>query len=432
MTSRRVSDPDLDSSSTPQSIFHSTVSLLEELTAISSPSGDRQGLEKAMARYGRALSDRDLQVEIRSLPDSLGQDLPVLTARFADRAAQQDLLLVGHMDTVLPAIAPRREGNRLWATGAVDMKGGLACLVGALDLLRAQGRSIPKDLTVVVVPDEEVAGHLSRLMMRERGRRARGLWVLEPGQPLAEVIDSPRKLHGKEKEGETLVIGRRGLITWALDVKGRSAHAGNGFWSGRSALVAASRWCLQAAEMSVPGRGMTINPGRLVAGEAGFVEQLAAHSDLLFSPRQTNVVPDRARVEGEARFVTAAEGRQLGERLAVLAAEVGKSHDVKVDFGVLEQVPPLPPLEPSRQWARLAIELARKKGWHLEAEEDRRGISFPNMLEDPSSVPTLDGLGPVGGGMHTREEFVDLRSLDRRISWLADLLEADAQTLRNN
>ena len=56
----------------------------------------------------------------------------------------------------------------------------------------------------------------------------------------------------------------------------------------------------------------------------------------------------------------------------------------------------------------------------------RGGISFPNFLLDPGRIPVLDGLGPVGGGMHTREEFVDLRSLRRRIVLLADLLAADA------
>ena len=48
------------------------------------------------------------------------------------------------------------------------------------------------------------------------------------------------------------------------------------------------------------------------------------------------------------------------------------------------------------------------------------------VLADPGRIPVLDGLGPVGGGMHTREEFVDLRSLARRIVLLADLLAEDA------
>jgi acetylornithine deacetylase/succinyl-diaminopimelate desuccinylase-like protein len=41
----------------------------------------------------------------------------------------------------------------------------------------------------------------------------------------------------------------------------------------------------------------------------------------------------------------------------------------------------------------------------------------------------LDGLGPVGGGMHTREEYVELRSLRRRIVLLADLLVEDGERM---
>ena len=69
-------------------------------------------------------------------------------------------------------------------------------------------------------------------------------------------------------------------------------------------------------------------------------------------------------------------------------------------------------------------EIGGRAGWRLEIEDDRGGISFSNFLPDPSAIPILDGLGPVGGGMHTREEFMELESLDRRIALLADLLAA--------
>jgi glutamate carboxypeptidase len=72
------------------------------------------------------------------------------------------------------------------------------------------------------------------------------------------------------------------------------------------------------------------------------------------------------------------------------------------------------------------VALAARRGWRLDLEEERGGISFLNFLPDPGRVPVLDGLGPVGGGMHTREEFVGLTSLRRRIVLLADLLAADA------
>jgi glutamate carboxypeptidase len=90
-------------------------------------------------------------------------------------------------------------------------------------------------------------------------------------------------------------------------------------------------------------------------------------------------------------------------------------------------IPPVDPDSPHSALSRRAVALAADRGWSLEVETDRGGISFPNFLPDPSRIPILDGLGPVGGGMHTREEFVDLRSLRRRIVLLADLLAEAAR-----
>ena len=69
-----------------------------------------------------------------------------------------------------------------------------------------------------------------------------------------------------------------------------------------------------------------------------------------------------------------------------------------------------------------ALALTAQRGWTLHVEKDRGGISFPNYLDGDIDIPVLDGLGPVGDGMHTREEQLDLRSLRRRIVLLADLL----------
>ncbi|HEY6321497.1 MAG TPA: hypothetical protein VJA16_08065, partial [Thermoanaerobaculia bacterium] len=134
----------------PPDLFAATLALLEELTAISSASGDAAGLGRMAARLGAVLAARGLEVEVRQ---GLGPDardgcggaagptvntLPVLVARGpavaaggASPAGRGHLLLIGHLDTVLPAAPPRRDGDRLVATGAIDMKGGLATLAGA-------------------------------------------------------------------------------------------------------------------------------------------------------------------------------------------------------------------------------------------------------------------------------------------------------------
>lgn len=399
---------------TPNPIFDHTLKLITDLTAISSPSGDRAGLDAACHCLGQALGDRGMEVEIRNRQGEGGAELPVLYAR-GTKTSPNPLLLIGHVDTVLAAIPPERRDDRLLATGAIDMKGGLATLVGALDLLANQGKRAVDDLLLVVVPDEEVAGPLSHRVLAEEGPRARGLLVLEPGQPWNDGAAT----------GETVVLGRRGMFQWRLEVVGRGAHAGNAYWQGRSALLAAAEWSLEARGMARPGHGPTVNPGRLVAGEVSFVDDLTGAADLVGTSRQLNVVPNKAIVEGEARFLEVATGEALATKMAEAAERIADEHDVSIVFGNDTPIPPLDPEGPGRELARQAVASAEAAGWRLEVEEDRGGISFPNFLPDPSVIPILDGLGPVGGGMHTRDEFLDLASLDRRIPLLASLLEAE-------
>lgn len=395
----------------PEPLFRRAVELLEELTVISSPSGDPPGIRRMAERLGRELAEHGLAPEIREEDGGRGP-LPVLYARGTD-TSRGHLLLIGHLDTVLPAAEPHREDGRLVATGAIDMKGGLATLVGALELLRHRGIRPPSDLLLVVVPDEEVGGGLSHAAVRSWGSTARALWVLEPGEP------------GSEPGTETMVAGRRGMFQWRLKVQGRSAHSGLHFWQGRSALAAAARWCADAAALSRQGGGPTINTGRLVAGDSGFVEDLAANAFLLGTEQQLNVVPDRAVAEGEARFLRLSEQDEVADSLRGLATEVAAATGTEITFERGMTIPPVDPHGPCRPWCERAVDLAAAQGWRLEVEEERGGISFPNFLPNPGQIPVLDGLGPIGGGMHTREEFVDLQSFRRRIVLLADLFAAD-------
>jgi glutamate carboxypeptidase len=386
----------------PTPIFERTVQLLRELTAISSPSGDLAGLRRMSERLSAELSARGLTPEVR---EEAGE--PVLVARGPD-TSRGHLLLIGHMDTVLPAAEPRIEGDRLLATGAIDMKGGLAAFLGALDLLAERGVKPPDDLLLVVVPDEEVGGPISHGSMKRWGEGARALWVLEPGEPAGD--------------SETMVAGRRGMFDWRLTVKGQAAHSGLHYWEGRSALTAAARWTVEAESLSQRNGGPTINVGRLVAGDASFVENLAAAHTLVGTDWQLNVVPDRAIVEGEARFLRPREEPEIEGRLRSLARVIARDTGTEMALTREPTIPPVDPDSPNAAISRRAVALAAARGWTLEVERERGGISFPNFLPDPGRLPVLDGLGPVGGGMHTREEYVELRSLGRRMLLLADLL----------
>jgi glutamate carboxypeptidase len=393
--------------SLPREILERATKLLVDLCTISSASGDQEGIQQVAARVAAELGQRGLSANVGSENDEDDKPQPVLIA-CGPQAGNQYLLLVGHMDTVLDAAVPRIEGGRLIATGALDMKGGLAMLVGALDLLAHRGQQPPADLMIVAVPDEEVGGTIAERAVRRWAQDARALLVIEPG----EARDG----------GETLVAGRRGLFEWRLEATGRAAHSGLAYWQGRSALAAAADWAAQAQRMSEPGPGPTVNVARLVAGDSDFVNGLATHFALLGTSRRRNVISDRAMAEGEVRFLSPDDGDRILERLQRLTETLAAHYDVQMTFARGTGVPPVDPHGPGASIVERVVKLAAARGWQLEVEEDRGGISFPNYVADPSKVAIVDGLGPVGDGMHTREEYLDLASFERRIVLLADLL----------
>ncbi len=91
---------------------------------------------------------------------------PQLAARLAGGGGRS-LLLNGHIDAVSvepreqwtsdPLVLTERDG-KLYGRGANDMKGGVACLAGALEALRRAGVRLRGDIVWCTVTDEESSG----------------------------------------------------------------------------------------------------------------------------------------------------------------------------------------------------------------------------------------------------------------------------------
>ena len=383
------------------------VDLLHEMCSVSSASGDVEGLGVMAEILGRELAPFGFIAELSREIGIDGSAQPVLMAQMPGTGDPCTLLL-GHLDTVLPALAPRLENGRLIGTGALDMKGGFAALIGALQLLHEIGEALPDDLLLVAVPDEEIGGPVSVKMVRHFGARAHTVLVLEPGAERAG--------------GETLVTARRGLTVWRLDARGRAAHSGVSYWDGRSALAAAAAWAGEVQRMSEKGNGPLVNVGRIVGGDSEFVSDVGEEHRFIGTAERLNIVADRCLVEGEVRYLSLADRDRVLQSMRDLTSDLSVSWDVELRFEEVEHIPPLAVSDSARQLADHLVSTAKEAGWRLELEDNRGGVSFPNFLPDPSAVTVIDGLGPVGGGMHTRAEFLDLGSLERRIVLIAEAL----------
>lgn len=93
--------------------------------------------------------------------------------------------LNAHIDVVAPYFPPRVEGNVVFGRGACDDKGSVVAIVGAIKLLaehlRATGSYLNRDLTCMIVIDEEPGGNgsLSLAVDRNLKRRYDSMMVLE-------------------------------------------------------------------------------------------------------------------------------------------------------------------------------------------------------------------------------------------------------------
>jgi glutamate carboxypeptidase len=259
------------------------------------------------------------------------------------------------------------------------MKAGIAvsmAVLGALALERP-----PPRVSLLLVPDEEVGTGASRALLLETARDHDRVLVLEPS------------LDGAAK------VARKGTGLFRIVFTGLAAHAGLEPEKGASALLEMARQALAVEGLADAALGTTVTATLARAGSV------------------SNVVPESAELTADVRVWTEAEARRVEAAFRGL-----KAHDPRVSFEVRGGFD-RPPLEPSPVAEALylaARRIAGELGFDLAAA--RVGGASDGNLTAAAGIPTLDGLGPRGGGAHARDEHVLVSDLSRRAALLARLV----------
>jgi glutamate carboxypeptidase len=295
------------------------------------------------------------------------------------------IALLCHHDTVYPlgtaARWPfRRDGERCYGPGVADMKGGIAVAVHAARALAAGPRPFAL-VEVVSCPDEESRPGPPATI--ERVATFDAVLCLECGRPAGQIVSA-----------------RKGASWLRVHAEGRAAHAGEAPRAGRNVALALAREALRLAELDGAEEGTTLQITELEAGEG------------------LNTVPSRGYLAADVRAASQADLESVTERIRAFPDYDG----IRLRF---EDLGGPPPFERSPAVARLAetaIAIGGSLG-HEFGEAVAGGVSDGSWTAS-HGIPTLDGLGPVGGEDHSPGEYVETASFATRCGVVAGLIAA--------
>ena len=360
-------------------------SAIADWASIESPSYDPFAVNQMMDVASSTMETLGATVERTPGADGYGD---VVTARF-NWGSTPGILVLGHLDTVhlvgtlKESLPIRRDGDRLYGPGVMDMKGGMYLSVHALGHVLEEQGALSVPVTFMFIPDEEIGSPSTRALIEAEALKSR--WVLVP-EPAHD---------GK------LVTGRHAFLRFTLTVFGKAQHAGVARGAGRSAISAMARLITQIEALSDIEREITYRVGVVSGGD--FV----------------NVVPTQCQAQVLCVAPTANAFHEIRQQMDAL--DTGDPElRVEVDAGPVR--PLFKPTAGTLALYEIAASVAAELGLNLDHGQFGGGSdgNFTGAL----GIPTLDGLGVHGKGLHTKSEHIYVSSLVPRAQLLAGLYRA--------
>lgn len=300
-----------------------------------------------------------------------------------------DVLFVAHMDTVFPVGTAEEwpltvdEAGIARGPGCVDCKGGCLSVYYTVRSLLEEGKCNFR-FRVAMNSDEENRSDYSRAYFEELARHAKYCFVYEPGRANDEFVSQ-----------------RKGSINYLLKCHGVAAHAGVEPEKGASAILELARWVNELDKLVDYEKGTSLNVGRFTGGSG------------------TGSVPDYAECALSYRYLDSGAEAALE---AMLQRMRTTPFDPRTSIETV-WVSQRPAMEPHQATQALLEEL-EKAGRDVGQAPKwivTGGGSDGNFIAR-YGVATLDGCGPCGAKLHTRDEYLKTETVEPRLDIMCRLL----------
>lgn len=333
------------------------------------PTGDEERLNAFSSLVFDALGKCGAKVEKLDLPGG-----PVLHAVCGN--GEKRCVLMGHMDTVFPfgeAEKYDEENGRLYGAGVLDMKSGLLMLVNAFACV---SENLPSDwrIEALVNSDEERGSAQSR-------------------ETLLGVLSGADLVFSFEGNRENCVtVSRKGILTFEISAKGVAAHTSGGADKDNNAIYLISHAVNEIYDAAYP-ESVTVNIGVIDGGKA------------------TNIVADRAKMKGEIRAENECALLKAEEMIKNIAS--GR----KFEYARLTLRPPMTANGKTMRVFRAISEI------QPELIPRAAGGGGDAAFAYLTGAYVIDGMGAEGARAHTRREYVEEKSIERRLKLSIEAIE---------
>ncbi|HCG38237.1 M20/M25/M40 family metallo-hydrolase [Stutzerimonas stutzeri] len=376
----------LEQAKAEQSAYIDTV---KKLVAVDTGTGQAEGLTTVSQMLVERLQALGAEVSTSPATPSAGYNI-VGTLK---GTGSRDFLLMVHYDTVFAegtaAERPfRMDEQRAYGPGVADAKGGVAMILHALELLKAQQFDAYGTITVLLNPDEEMGSAGSKKIIAELARKHDYVFSYEP------------------PDRDAVTTATNGINAVMLEVKGKSSHAGSAPEEGRNAVLELAHQLVQLKDLGDPDKGTTVSWTMIAGGE------------------KRNIIPNKATAEADMRYSDISETqRVLADAQKIIENKL--IDDTRVELRVDKGRPPLAKNPASERLAETAQRLYGEIDQRIERIAMRFGTDAGYAYVPDSDKPAvLETMGVVGAGLHSEDEYIELSSIAPRLYLTTAMIRA--------
>ena len=348
--------------------------LYQDLIRINSVSGN----EKEIACFvGKEIEDMGLVPEYHQFKD-MEQCISVTTVVDSGKPGKT-MLLIGHYDTVdfgegweTDPLVPTVVGDRTYARGAMDMKGGVTAILETLRYYKDHKYEFKGKIVGALVADEEVL--------------SRGTYKL-----VEDGLTADYAIMG-ECRFDNVAVGFRGRYSIDVTVRGQSAHTKYYPEQGENAIITAGRFAAEIEKLP------TLTHPKLKHGNWCVRRIEGGNPNALIVPEKCYMMVERFVVPGETY-------ETCEKQLLNLAKKMGIEDKVEIRLRPRE----LPYMESfSLAEDHELVVTLREKFKEVTGEEVPcsydMSVCDSNILGGELGIPTVT-FGPSGGNMHGANEY---------------------------